>query len=118
MVTDIDFLSIGASVGAGGIGGFLMGYFVKKMIKVVIFIAGAFVALLAFLQYRGIIEVNWDMLENQAETAMASLPNSTSAVNGTALGGLGDQLAATISNVGIPLTGSFAAGFTLGFVKG
>jgi uncharacterized membrane protein (Fun14 family) len=118
-MVDIDFLSIGASIGAGGVGGFLIGYFVKKMIKVVLFIAGAFVAALAFMEYRGIIEVNWDILENQMETTVANLPNGTSAVvNGTALGGFGDQLATTLSNVGIPLTGSFAAGFTLGFVKG
>jgi uncharacterized membrane protein (Fun14 family) len=50
--------SIATSVGLGGITGFLLGYFMRKIIKIILFAVGGIPALLMYLQYQGLITVN------------------------------------------------------------
>jgi len=42
--------SIATSVGLGGITGFLLGYFIRKIIKLIFFAVGGILALLLYLQ--------------------------------------------------------------------
>ena len=42
----------------GGLIGFLVGYFIRKIVKVVLFILGGVLSLIIYLQYQGLITVN------------------------------------------------------------
>lgn len=104
---NVDFAFIGTSLGFGAIAGFLIGYAVKKALKIMMLIIGLFFASLAYLNYQGIVSINWDKLGSTA----------TGASTGQ-IAGISDQVTPTLINFGIPLTGSFAAAFVLGFMKG
>lgn len=109
----IDLAFIGTSIGFGGVAGFLIGYAIKKAIKIMLFIIGLFFAALAYLNYQGILTINWDKLNASASNVTTGLGNATGQI-----AGISDQVAPTLVNFGIPLTGSFAAAFVLGFMKG
>jgi uncharacterized membrane protein (Fun14 family) len=55
--------SIATSVGLGGITGLLLGYFIRKIIKIILFAVGGLLALLMYLQYQGLITVNMAKIE-------------------------------------------------------
>lgn len=109
----VDLAFIGTSIGFGGVAGFLIGYAIKKAIKIMLFVIGLFFAALAYLNYQGIVTINWDKLTASASDATSGLGNATGQI-----AGISDQVAPTLINFGIPLTGSFAAAFVLGFMKG
>ena len=58
----------------GGAAGFAIGatagYALKKIIKLAAIILGAFLLGVAYLSYRGWIDVHWQTLQNQAMTGM------------------------------------------------
>ncbi len=97
--------------------GFLVGYAVKKVFKIIIVLAGLSIAALSYLQVQGIIAVNWDKLDHAARGTLTGFGNATAqfpAVDPA----LGDQIFTAMSNSGIPLTGGLAAGFAFGFSRG
>jgi uncharacterized membrane protein (Fun14 family) len=110
-----------ATLGGGFFVGILIGYALKKVIKIVAIIAGLFVAGLAYLQYHQIANINWNKLQTVSEGTITTLSN---AIIMQISGISGDGHAATtasslaMTSFGIPLTGSMSAGFTLGFLKG
>jgi uncharacterized membrane protein (Fun14 family) len=55
--------SLTASIGGGFIGGVLLGYALKKVVRIAAIIVGLFIAGLAFLQYQQIASINWDNFE-------------------------------------------------------
>ena len=105
------------TVGFGGIVGFLTGFMIKKLFKILAIIAGVFFAVMIYLEQQGIVNINWVKLQGVLSTIVSS-------ANGTAYEGVGGNHAAaasllpTLMNLGIPLTGSMATGFTIGFIKG
>ena len=112
MIMNTDTLtSISTSIGGGFFGGLLIGYALKKVIKMLAVVVGLFLAGLAFLQYQQIAAINWDKLEGTITAAVANAATST--INDT-----NNNLAVTMSNFGIPLTSSMSIGFTIGFLKG
>jgi uncharacterized membrane protein (Fun14 family) len=109
-----------ATLGGGFFVGVLIGYALKKLIKIVAVIVGLFLAGLAYLQYHQIANINWNKLQKISEDAITTFSNAI--IQLPAFGHTSDQ-AATASSLamtifGIPLTGSMSAGFTLGFMKG
>ena len=90
-------------------GGLLLGYALKKVIKLIAVIVGLFLAGLAYLQYQQIASVNWGMVENTISTIANTTTNT---LNDYFIEGL------ATTNLGIPLTGSMSAGFVIGFMKG
>lgn len=109
----VDLAFIGTSIGFGGIAGFMIGYAVKKAIKIMMLIIGLFFASLAYLNYQGIVTINWNKLGSTATGASTGLGNATGQI-----AGISDQVTPTLINFGIPLTGSFAVAYVLGFMKG
>jgi uncharacterized membrane protein (Fun14 family) len=107
-----------ATMGGGFFVGILVGYAVKKVIKLVGVIVGLFLAGLAYLQYHQIAIINWNKLQTVAEGSIIPLANTIIHIQSS-----GDGHAATASSllamtsVGIPFTGSMSAGFTIGFLK-
>ena len=122
-------MSIIESIGpaAATLGGFfvgvLIGYALKKVIKLVAVIVGLFLAGLAYLQYNQIAIINWNKLQAVSEGAITTLANLSTQIPGISSGTGGDVHTAAIASVamtsfGIPLTSSMSAGFTIGFMKG
>lgn len=56
--------------------GLLVGYALKKIIKIVAIITGVFLVGLAYLQYHQIININWNKLQQVSEDASTSLSNA------------------------------------------
>jgi uncharacterized membrane protein (Fun14 family) len=89
----------------------------KKVVKLVAIVLGLFVAGLAYLQYQHIVNINWNNLQQVSQNAAITVINATKYVPG--LIDVSDHKTnLTMSNFGVPLTGSMAVGFTLGFMRG
>ena len=110
-------------MGSGFFMGILIGYALKKVIKIAAVIAGLFLAGLAYLQYHQIANINWNkLLQQVSEGAITTLTNLMTQISGISDDD-GHAAATTASSLamtsfGIPLTGTMAAGFTIGFIKG
>ena len=96
-----------ASIGGGFFIGILLGYFVKKVTKILMFVAGGIVGLLVYLQQQQIISVNQGTLENSVTLVLTDLSSSFDKIS----------LDGDISSLGLPLTASMTAGFTLALAK-
>ena len=125
-----------STVGFGGIVGFLVGFALKRIMKILAVIAGVFFAALLYLESQHIVNVNWDKLQTISNGILSTITttattNATSTTGGVGAGPiqaiLGNNTGAaasilsitsTMANLGIPLTGSTAMGFTFGFLKG
>jgi uncharacterized membrane protein (Fun14 family) len=95
------------SVGGGFFIGIILGYFLKKIIKILMFVAGGIVGLLLYLQQQQIISVNMEKLETSSTVILTSLPFTFDKMTQ-----VGD-----FTSIGIPLTASIAAGFTVALAK-
>ena len=91
-----NLIPIATSVGGGFFIGILLGYFVKKVIKVLMFVAGGIVGLLLYLQQQQIISVNIERLEGSSTFILTTLSSSFDKMTQ-----IGD-----ISSLGMPLTAS------------
>ncbi len=98
------FPQIGYQVGIGAVGGFIVGYAVKKIGKLIAVLAGLVIIGLIYLSTSGIISVNWDALFNALANAMG--------IAGTAISWLAGVVAL------LPFAGTFIAGFLLGLKLG
>jgi uncharacterized membrane protein (Fun14 family) len=100
-----------SAIGGGFFGGLLLGFALKKVVKLMAIVVGLFIAGLAYLQYQHVASIDW----NKIETLVTSvLGNATSQISANQ-----DMTAAlAMSNFGIPLTGAMSAGFAVGFMKG
>jgi uncharacterized membrane protein (Fun14 family) len=103
------FGSFTASIGGGFFGGVLLGYAIKKIVRIATIIVGLFIAGLAFLQYVQTASINWDKIEGSMTGFIVAITNNLNESSITPV---------LMSNFGIPLTGSMASGFTVGFLKG
>lgn len=96
------------SLGGSFFTGVIVGYFLKKIIKIITFVAGGIVGLLLNFQQQEIISVNMDKLQDSStfilNSAVSSFDKMTQIGDGTSLG--------------IPLMGSLSTGFTIGLMKG
>jgi uncharacterized membrane protein (Fun14 family) len=115
------------TIGFGGIAGFLIGFALKKIMKILAIIAGVFFAAVMYLQSQGILNIHWDKLQTVSEPMISILTNNITSTTG----GIGLQTiqpinssslsflpAAITANMGLPLTGSAAMGFAIGIMKG
>ncbi len=93
--------------------GVLIGYALKKVIKLFAIVAGLFFAGVAYLQYQQIVAINWNKLQEASQNTLSTFASSTmqipdfNNINHTAV----------LSNLG-PLTGSISMGIAIGFMKG
>src|SRR5918999_3829527 len=102
-----NIISYASTLGGGFFAGILIGYALKKVIKLLAVIVGLFLAGLAYLQYHHIANVNWNKLQTVSEGAITTISNTI-----TQIPGFGDSThaAATtasslaLTSFGIPLT--------------
>ena len=104
-----NFGPITTAVGGGFFGGLLLGYATKKVVRIAAIVVGLFLAGLAFLQYQQIASIDWDKIEGSMTGLIVAITNNLNESSITPV---------MMSNFGIPLTGSMASGFTVGFWKG
>jgi uncharacterized membrane protein (Fun14 family) len=52
-----------STIGFGGIVGFLIGFMLKRIMKILAVIAGVFFAALLYLESQHIVNVNWEKLK-------------------------------------------------------
>jgi uncharacterized membrane protein (Fun14 family) len=119
MISNDNLSSIAATLGGGFVVGILIGWALKKVIKIAAVIVGLFLAGLAYLQYQQIATINWDKLQAISQSTITTIANATTSQIQNFDGnyhGIAAQQA--MMSFGIPLTGSMATGFTIGFMKG
>jgi uncharacterized membrane protein (Fun14 family) len=96
--------SVVYQLGVGGIGGFIVGYAIKKISKLIVVLMGLVIILLLYLGTSGVISINYEELWNALAHSL----------------GFASQAAAWL--VGLisllPFMGSFLTGFLLGFKLG
>jgi len=68
--------STAATIGSGFFVGILIGYAIKKVIKLLAVIAGLFLAGLAYLYYHQIANINWNKLQTVSEGVITTLSNA------------------------------------------
>ena len=91
-------------LGIGGVGGFIVGFALKKLSKLVLFLTGLFILALIYLSTQGIINVDY-----------ASLFNALSGLIGSA----GSAFSGVVGVISLlPFAGSFIVGFLLGLKIG
>jgi|SRR5215208_6490114 len=115
--------SYATTIGGGFYVSVLIGYALKKVIKIVAVIAGLFLAGLAYLHNHQIANVNWNKLQTVSEGTITTLSNAIIQIPGINSSHSSHAAATTSSSLamtsfGISLTGSMSAGFTIGFMKG
>lgn len=91
-------------LGIGGIGGFIIGFALKKLSKLVLFLIGIFILALVYLSTQGIINISY-----------GALWDSLSSLVGAA-GSAFSWLVGVISL--LPFAGSFVVGFLIGLKLG
>jgi uncharacterized membrane protein (Fun14 family) len=126
-----------STIGFGGIVGFLVGFALKRIMKILAVIAGVFFAALMYLESQHIVNVNWDKLQAISNSILSTIGTTTTNATSTSGVGVGPiqailgnnstvtaaatailPITSTMAHLGIPLTGSTAIGLTLGFLKG
>ncbi len=97
--------SILASMGVGFLLGFSLGYFSKKMLKLILLFVGFLLGVIILLEFYGIITVNYEKL---TEVVLGIKAPSYSLL---------EQIKEFLWNR-LPFAASFFAGFYFGFKKG
>ncbi|MEB3861155.1 MAG: hypothetical protein GSR84_02915 [Desulfurococcales archaeon] len=92
-------------VSGGALLGFASGYAAKKLLKLALLVLGVMTGGLLLLEYKGIINVNYDALVASVEEAMGVVEAT------------GESLKAHII-ANVPFASSFLAAFALGFKYG
>jgi uncharacterized membrane protein (Fun14 family) len=78
--------SYATTMGGGFFIGIVIGYAIKKTIKIVAIIAGLFLAGLAYLQYQQITNINWNKLQTVSKRALTTVANLTMQIPGISSG--------------------------------
>ena len=89
---------------------FVLGYAIKQVIKIAAVVVGLFIGALAYLQYQGIIHVDWSKLEAISQGGLTTVANMIMNLGAS-------HTAVTFYDL-IPLTSSASAGLTLGLTRG
>jgi uncharacterized membrane protein (Fun14 family) len=107
------------SAGGGFLFGAAAGFAIKKVMKIAVVVVGLFVAALAYLSYKGLLDVKWVAMENITRSALTNVSGQVvHALNSTAT-----QFTAhstTVTTSGLPLAAmlGFVPGLLTGFKKG
>lgn len=91
-------------LGTGAVGGFVVGYAIKKVAKLIVVLIGICLLALIYLSSQGILFVNYDKLFDAVSSGLGGA--------GEAVGWLTPIIAH------LPFAGSFLVGFFLGFKMG
>jgi uncharacterized membrane protein (Fun14 family) len=107
------------SAGGGFLFGAVAGYAIKKVMKIAAVVIGLFVAALAYLSYKGWVDVKWAAME---DASRSTLTNATEqvvhALNNTATQFASHPSAVATSGLPVAAMFGFVPGLMVGFKKG
>jgi uncharacterized membrane protein (Fun14 family) len=107
-----NFSPLLTTVGFGAMVGFLIGYAIKKIMKILAVGAGIFFTALMYLESQNIVSINWDKLQIASQNAVSTLTNAAGQIP------FASTTSSTAINFALPMTGSSAAiGFAIGFMR-
>ena len=107
------------SAGGGFLFGTAAGFAIKKVMKIAAVVVGLFVAALAYLSYKGLIDVKWVAMENVTRSALINASGQVvHAINNTATQFAAHPSAVAASGLPIAAMFGFVPGLMLGFKKG
>ena len=92
----------------------------KKLFNILAIIAGVFFAALLHLEQQGIVNVNWVRLQATSQGVLSTIVSTVNSTASVEVGGnhtAAASLLPTLTSLGVPLTGSMAAGFAVGFLR-
>ena len=115
MVTDVISLFV-PPIGFGGVVGLLIGYFIRKIVKLLSFVLGGIFSLLLYLQYQGIITMNMDRIQDHIDKMATMIFDSFSIIYQTE--SQFNIVTLDIGNIAIPFAGGMAIGITTRFLRG
>ena len=81
------FSSIGITIGGGFFSGVLIGFALKKVVRLVAVVVGLFLTALAYLQYQEIININWSSLQAASQNTIAMFANAITQILGLTTNG-------------------------------
>jgi uncharacterized membrane protein (Fun14 family) len=114
-VIQLAFEDIIFSAGGGFLFGAVAGYAIRKLIKLAAIVVGLFVVALAYLSYKGWLDVKWIPIENSAKSTLTGIANQAiQALNNTS--SHFQAHVSTIGPVGLPIAAAF--GFMPGLIFG
>jgi len=67
------------TAGSGGVMGFLIGFALKRVMKIMAVVLGLFLGALMYLQSESVVAVNWDKLQSFSESTLSIIGNSITA---------------------------------------
>jgi uncharacterized membrane protein (Fun14 family) len=114
MISSADIAPFAGTVGGGFFGGVLVGYAIKKVIKLAAVIIGLFIAALAYFQYQHVINVDWIRVQVISQNGITWITNAVTNISNT----IDSPHSAPLSHVGISLVSSVSAGLMLGLARG
>ena len=114
MTAVIDLMPFAGTIGSGFFVGLVAGYAIKKIIKIAAVIVGLFIAALAYMEYRRIIDVNWAKLQAVSQNGLTWVANTIIHISNN----IDSSHTGTLPNLGIRLAASASAGFALWMVRG
>jgi uncharacterized membrane protein (Fun14 family) len=91
-------------LGIGGVGGFIVGFVIKKISKLIVILVGLFLIALIYLGVKGIISIDYDALWKALESTFSFAGRASSWLIG-------------LVSI-LPFASSFIVGFLLGFKLG
>lgn len=106
----VEMSVLSAQVGTGAFLGFSMGYFMKKLSKLLMLLVGMAMFVAAYLELNGLMTVNWTGLAASFGTVFTWVTNG---IGGESLFGFSHAMIAAV-----PLGGSFVAFALAGFKYG
>ena len=107
------------SAGDGFLFGAVAGYALKKVMKIAAVVVGLFVVALAYLSYKGLIDVKWVAMEDASRSTLTNASEQVvHALNNTATQFAAHPSAVGASGLPIAAMVGFVPGLMMGFKKG
>src|SRR5215469_9912039 len=107
------------SAGGGFLFGAVAGYAIKKVMKLAAIVIGLFVVGLAYLSYRGWVDVKWAAMEDASRSILTNASEQViHALNNTATQFTSHASSLSASGLQIAAMFGFVPGLMMGFKKG
>ncbi|HXX95597.1 MAG TPA: FUN14 domain-containing protein [Candidatus Bathyarchaeia archaeon] len=107
------------SAGGGFLFGAVAGYAIKKVMKIAAVVIGLFVAGLAYLSYRGWVDVKWVAMEDASRSTLTNATEQiVNALNNTATQFASHPSVAAASGLPMAAAFGFVPGLMMGLKKG
>jgi uncharacterized membrane protein (Fun14 family) len=106
------------SAGGGFLLGAVAGYAIKKVMKIAAVVIGLFVAGIAYLSYRGWVDIKWVVMEDASRRTLTNASEQIAHALNTTATQFAAHPSAAASGLPIAAMFGFVPGVMIGFKKG